>query len=62
MSPTDSFAAALLAVDLRLTHESVATPLCLKFSHIEQIITLSKPHRSAHAVPLSPYGSHDLQV
>jgi hypothetical protein len=54
-------------VDLRLTHESVATPLCLKFSHIVQIITLSKSHRSAaqrsaDTVPLSPYGSHHLQV
>jgi hypothetical protein len=49
-------------VDLLLTHESVATPLCLIFNHIEQIITLSKSHRSAHAVPLSPYGSHHLQV
>jgi hypothetical protein len=34
----------------------------LKFSHIEQTITLSKSHRSAYAVPLSPYGSHHLQV
>jgi hypothetical protein len=49
-------------VDLRLTHESVATPLCLRFSYIEQIITLSKSLRSAHAAPLSPYGSHHLQV
>jgi hypothetical protein len=34
----------------------------LKFSHVDQIITLSKSHRSARAVPLSPYGSHHLRV